>query len=93
MDSRKFGSAVLATVSLADEHLDVYTRVTNALNKQKPERATAMATLLEEALGNLESVVEQSRPKTLADRYVAFPISLKAKLMLENGRLNFTVDF
>lgn len=91
MDSRKFGSAILATVSIADEHLKVFTRVANALNKQHPERATAMAGLLEEALGKLDAGVEQTRPKTLAERYEAFTPELKAKLSLEKGHFYFLV--
>lgn len=90
-DSRKFGSVVLATVSVSDEHLDVFLRVANALNKQQPARATAMASLLEQALGNFDTVVEQTRPKTLMERYEAFTSGLKAKLTLENGRLYFSV--
>ncbi len=92
MDSRKFGSVVLASVSIADGHLDVFTRVANALNKQNPDRATAMATLLEQALVNFEVAVESPRPQTLAERYEAFSPELKAKLMLENGHLHFTVQ-
>ncbi|HCC06349.1 TPA: hypothetical protein DEP94_03270 [Candidatus Nomurabacteria bacterium] len=90
-DSRKFGSAVLATVSIADEHLDVWTRTANAMNKQQPARAIVMATLLEEALGKLDAVVEQTRSKTLAERYEAFTPELKAKLAFEKGRLYFSV--
>ena len=91
MDSRKFGSAVLATVSIDDENMWVYTQVASALNKQNITRATAMRGLLEQALCILESVVEQSRPKTLAECYEAFPASLKAKLTLQNGRFYFAV--
>ena len=91
MDSRKFGSAALAMVSVADEYFDVLIKGINAFNKQRPGHAAAMAVLLEQALGNLEDVVEEARPKTLAERYEAFPEGLKKKLALENGRFYFEV--
>lgn len=84
-------STLRAAVSIDRTHLDVFTRVANTLNKQQPLRAAAMAGLLEQALGNLEAAVEATRPKMLAERYEALPPELKAKLILENGRLYFTV--
>jgi hypothetical protein len=84
-------SVLRAAVSIDHTHLDVFTRVANALNKQQPVRAAAMAQLLEQVLGNLDAAVEATRPKTLAERYEALPQGLKAKLKFENGRLHFTV--
>lgn len=84
-------STLRAAVSIDRTHLDVFTRVANALNKQHLVRAAAMAGLLEQALGSLDAAVEATRPRTLAERYEAFPPELKAKLTLENGRLHFTV--
>lgn len=91
MNSASFGSAVKATLSIGDEHASVFIKVANALNKQRPERAAAMEPLLEEALDKLDAAIEAARPKTLAERYEAFPPELKAKFSFENGRLYFNV--
>ena len=81
-DSRQFGSAVLATVSIDPKNLGVFTRVANALNKQQPAKADAMAQLLGKALDDM----------VLRERYNAFPAELKAKVVLRtDGRLYFTV--